>query len=137
MLGDETHHEGAAEFDAVAVAQSNHLFSLGNSHSQRLLTEHVLARLGARFDVVVVQMRRRRDIDGIDVLGQKLVQTRRRRGLELLRDLGVGLGIHIEDSGQGRVRRLCDTFRNRSSSGDAAGADHTPPNLLRHRTTST
>ena len=127
VLGVEAHHERRAQPHAGLRGTRRSSPRLGHGQAQRLLAEHVLARPGAGQRLLAMHVRRRGDVDGVDVAAaavpRRCRRPRRRTGAPPRRWLPA---LTSKTATSSALRGRHDAFGNGAAPGDAAGADHAP-----------
>ena len=128
------HHEGLADLDAGAGAHRQQRLRFRGGQADRLLAEHMLARLGGLDGPGNMEMVGQRIVDGVDVgVGQQLFvgavgggNAERGRGLLRLGQIARGDG---NDGGMFALLHAGDHFFQ----ANVGGAEDSPANLVGHR----
>src|SRR5258708_37226372 len=123
---------------AGALRRGAHALGLRRIQRQRLLAEHVLARLeradGPRLVVAVDE----RDVDRVDlrVVEKRIVRGGRARSVESIRHLPRALRVAARDRPPAALAGGGDRRKHRSTR-DASGAKRAPPYAIPYMSTST
>jgi len=132
VLAVKAHHEGGAQLYARLLRSPQHAFGFRHAHAQWLLAQHVHAGPGASQHLLVVQVRRRSHVHGLDVRRQQFRDARHRRGAEFAAHFLIDRGVDVVHRHQLRIGRRNDAFGNGPAQRDAARPNDAPPNLADH-----
>jgi hypothetical protein len=123
-----------AEHDASAPAGVDDCVRVVERHRERLLAEHVLARVGRRDCLRRMKLVGRADIHGVDAgIGEQRVERRATLRDPVLRRIGFAACAIAAQHRRHRVTRLRADRVDHPFVRDRARADQSPPQFVSHR----